>query len=199
MYGQGPRTAGGNLGDPALQYPGSYPPGIGAAMMQAMRCVNPGVPPYALNPEAQPPLAGPQGFGGMVGPGGGCCPTPASYTPWGRRTGARRSIQGFPATNIPALTRQNIQVQVLEPFIGQRFGLPSDITPALLINQITVGTMPQLNGSPIPGRAFDQTSQDSGLIDFDYCPVSQFIIIDVTNTSNAPVIFTGWIEGVTVG
>lgn len=197
MYGP-PRTAGGNLGDPALQYPGYYPPGIGGAMMQALRCVNPGVPPYALTPEAQPPLGFPGG-GMQQGFPGGCCPTPASFTPWGRRTGARRSIQGFPATTIAAGATVNVAVQVLEPFIGQRFGIPSDITPALLVNQISVGTMPQLNGSPVPARAFDQTSQDSGLIDFDYCPVSQQIIVNLTNTSAAPVVFTGWIEGVTVG
>lgn len=195
------RTAGGNLGDPSLQYPGYYPPGIGAAMMQAMRCVNPGVPSYALTPDAAPPLAGFPGCGpqGMQNFAPGCCPTPASFTPWGRRFGARRTIQGFPTTVIGAGATVNVAVQVLEPFIGQRFGIPSDISPALLVNQITVGTMPQLNGSPIPARAFDQTSQDSGLIDFDYCPVSQQIIVNVTNTSAAPVSFNAWIEGVTVG
>jgi hypothetical protein len=120
----------------------------------------------------------------------------------------RRTMMGLAKVTVPALstgiTSSTSPVQY--PFRGLRLIVPTDISPSGDLANLQVGTERQIvqanavapGVTPfIPLRAFDQTGQDTGFIDMDWCPPTGSTNVDVTVTNKfaAPYIFEGALEG----
>jgi hypothetical protein len=91
------------------------------------------------------------------------------------------------------------------PFRGLRLIVPTDISASGDLTGLLVGQESQIakasnvaagGSSGIPLRVFDQTSQDSGFIDMDWCPTTTNIKVEVMNKFAAPFpFFEGALEG----
>lgn len=120
----------------------------------------------------------------------------------------RRTMMGLAKVTVPAastgITSSTSPVQY--PFRGLRLIVPTDISPSGDLANLQVGTERQIvqanavapGVTPfIPLRAFDQTGQDTGFIDMDWCPPTGSTNVDVTVTNKfaAPYVFEGALEG----
>lgn len=112
---------------------------------------------------------------------------------------SKTAVAGFSANGISETSPQTYA------FRGLRLIVPTDISPSGDLLQLEVGTEKQIvvsnaitgTNPGIPLRAFDQTGQDTGFIDMDWCPPNQSspIKVTVSNKFAAPYTFEGALEG----
>ena len=153
-----------------------------------------------------------QACGLQVGCAPGGAPSPAAVAamqqniPQPQR--CRRTMMGLGkfavAGNAASATGGTNPIQY--PFRGIRLVVPTEISPSGDLVDLQVGTEHQIVQSQavapatnpgIPLRAFDQTAQDSGFIDMDWCPPtgSTSILVSVSNKFAGQYTFEGSLEG----
>jgi hypothetical protein len=113
-------------------------------------------------------------------------------------TKAREYPLGFPTTTIAALATVNLQTNPQVPFRGRRLVIPSDIAGSILVNDLKVGKNSMFpTSNPVPGRMFTELGVGVDL-NLDTAQISQIVSLNVTNTSNAQVIFNAGMIGTAV-
>jgi hypothetical protein len=108
---------------------------------------------------------------------------------------ARQYPLGFPTQSFATLTTANVTATTQVLFRGRRLIIPSDIAASFLINDLRIGKNSQFPSSgPVPARVFVETSVGVDL-SLDTAPISQSIVLNVTNTSGGTVIFNAALLG----
>jgi len=110
-------------------------------------------------------------------------------------TKSRRYPCGFPTTTVAAGGTATVIAQPQIPFRGERLVVPSDIAGALLITDVKVGKNSQLAaGNPLPARAY--TEQGWGIdMHLDTADISQFVQLQLLNTSAHDLNFNALMLG----
>lgn len=110
-------------------------------------------------------------------------------------TKSRRYPLGFPVTTISASSTGVVSAQPQIPFRGERLIVPSDFAGDLDITDVKVGKNSQLAAAnPLPARAFTEFGWGVDL-HLDTADISQFVTLNLTNTSAADIRFTAVLIG----
>lgn len=110
-------------------------------------------------------------------------------------TKSRRYPLGFPSTTVVATLTAVTSAQPQIPFRGERLIIPSDFAGSLLINDIKVGKNSQLAAAnPLPARAYTEFGWGTDM-HLDTADISQFVTLNLENTSAHNVHFNGLILG----
>jgi len=110
-------------------------------------------------------------------------------------TKSRRYPLGFPTTAVTAGLTAVASAQPQIPFRGERLIVPSDFAGGLLITDIKVGKNSQLAAAnPLPARAFTEFGWGVDL-HLDTADISQFVTLNLTNTSQHDITFNAVILG----
>lgn len=126
----------------------------------------------------------------------------------------RRTLMGLPSVTVPANAGAagtlgagisgTVNPQQY-PFRGLRMIVPTEISAAGALTNLTVGVEPQLAlntpgantvAGGVPLRAFDQTAHDVGFIDMDWASPTIAINYTIAGYFNATFGFVGALEGV---
>jgi hypothetical protein len=120
----------------------------------------------------------------------------------------RRTMMGLAKFTVPGLgTATATTFPNTYAFRGLRLIVPTDLSASGDLTGLEVGTEKQIvlseagaggTNPGIPLRAFDQTGQDTGFIDMDWCPPGSGSGIKVTVTNKFIVPITPW-EGALEG
>jgi hypothetical protein len=109
--------------------------------------------------------------------------------------------QGFGPASLASGASTRLVVQPQVALKGRRLIIPSDIAPAVRVNDLRIGNTSQLpSREPLPGRMFSEFAHAD--LELQTAQISQQIFLDVTNISEKPITFTAalvgdGIEGVT--
>lgn len=110
-------------------------------------------------------------------------------------TKSRRYPLGFPTTTVSASSTAAVSAQPQIPFRGERLIVPSDFAGALLITDIKVGKNSQLAAAnPLPARAFTEFGWGVDL-HLDTADISQFVTLNLSNTTAHDVTFNAMLIG----
>lgn len=110
--------------------------------------------------------------------------------------GMRMNYVGGVSLALAAATAVDVTITLRQEFKGMYLIIPSAIAGSLTVNSVKIGNIEQLGGGAIPGFVFSSDQENGGVLTMAYAPVSQVIVTNVTNTSNAAVdvrlAFLGW-------